>query len=695
MKSPKILNSIFTKFDGISEWRQLHLRQDSSNILTKFLLTSILVICLVPVLMGTFHTKSWPPEQYTHPEVYNLTKENNIWHFYMSSNPPMCEDRYCHTMLGYDEKNFQKEVVLPTRSFPIKGYNQGDKIFYRTFIDLPEHLKNSEKILYFHSIYVWAKDYKVYFNDTLVDNGSSQSLNIPVPEGIKKAGQFMVNVYVDPQGETYQGLENYGDIVIGPKEILDPLKYVSYEILYTYRVWGLLPPLVLSILFGFISLANPRSRETLMFTFILMNMAFIDFYGSGYGQSLRESLNKYVGSVISTNEIHYLFKIFGAMLFGIFTLVYFRVMTKKLLMTSLVIGLTVITGSLASILLVDEPAFVLDKILSGVTTLSILLGGGLSLLTFLYLKERRIATYRKNASVAFFLLTLFSLTHMIIGDLFYNFKGISLGQSLKVHDAIFMYTLSYLTTVEFGQTLRQKNWLNSQFTSLLGSRLASAILKEPKLMEPRETTAIVMFSDLRSFTELSSKMKPTDVVTMLNTYFERMVEIISQNEGLVDKFGGDSIMATWGIPKGSEDDAYNALKTVVNMQIEIRKLNTENEALGLPKLKSGIGLHFGDVVAGVIGSHHKKEYTLIGDTVNTCSRIESETKNFDKKIIISSDFYEKVKTHCYAVSLGEVTPKGINQPIEIFEVVGYFDENDQLITHYEKENIKIQVHSAA
>mgnify|MGYP006189382631 CR=1 FL=1 len=132
--------------------------------------------------------------------------------------------------------------------------------------------------------------------------------------------------------------------------------------------------------------------------------------------------------------------------------------------------------------------------------------------------------------------------------------------------------------------------------------------------------ATVMFADIRGFTSISEKVQPQELVTLLNEYFEAMVDVIFKYEGTLDKFVGDEIMAIWGAPISRDDDTERAVRAAVEMQDVLAQFNLEQEQKGGVQLNIGIGLNTGEVVAGYMGSSKSMSYTVMGDTVNTASR---------------------------------------------------------------------------
>jgi adenylate cyclase len=155
-----------------------------------------------------------------------------------------------------------------------------------------------------------------------------------------------------------------------------------------------------------------------------------------------------------------------------------------------------------------------------------------------------------------------------------------------------------------------------------------------------------------------------------NEYFTEMVGIVMQEDGVVDKYIGDAIMAVFGAPVPKPGDAVNAVRAAVRMRRALVTLNQRLEERGMPTLRTGIGIHTGVVVAGNIGSEKRMEYTVIGDAVNLASRLESSTKELGVNVLVSEDTYEKTKHVIEARPVREITVKGRKQPVMTYEVIG-------------------------
>jgi adenylate cyclase len=178
----------------------------------------------------------------------------------------------------------------------------------------------------------------------------------------------------------------------------------------------------------------------------------------------------------------------------------------------------------------------------------------------------------------------------------------------------------------------------------------------------------VLFSDIRSFTTLSEHMPPRELLDFLNVFFSGMVESVMANDGVVDKFIGDSIMAVFGAPVPRSGDALNAVKAALEMRRRLAQMNEGFRAAGKPEIRAGIGLHAGEVVAGNMGHIQRMEYTVIGDAVNVASRLEGLTKELHTDILISEDLYRQVEEHVDAEPLQRVRVKGREQEVMVYRL---------------------------
>jgi adenylate cyclase len=175
----------------------------------------------------------------------------------------------------------------------------------------------------------------------------------------------------------------------------------------------------------------------------------------------------------------------------------------------------------------------------------------------------------------------------------------------------------------------------------------------------------VMFVDFRSFTAAARSRSPQDVVDRLDGAFAVLVEILDRHGGIVNKFLGDGFLALFGAPFEAEEAPHRAVDAAREM---LRAMDTINKGASWP-LRIGIGIHFGEVVAGNIGSPRRKEYTVIGDTVNFAARLEALNKEFNSQLLISSTVRDAIGQECSdAVALGEVAIRGYEQPMTVWQL---------------------------
>ncbi|MGE5468686.1 MAG: GAF domain-containing protein [Ignavibacteria bacterium] len=186
--------------------------------------------------------------------------------------------------------------------------------------------------------------------------------------------------------------------------------------------------------------------------------------------------------------------------------------------------------------------------------------------------------------------------------------------------------------------------------------------------------ATVLFSDVRSFTTITEQLGAQGTVALLNEYFTLMVDCIQREEGMLDKFIGDAIMAAFGIPVAHDDDCDRAVRTAVAMMKTLSEWNVHRVADGKLPVDIGIGLNTDMVVSGNIGSKKRMDYTIIGDGVNLAARLESACKQYGAHILISEFTYKQLKGTYYCRELDFVVVKGKTQPVAIYEVMDFHSE---------------------
>ncbi len=186
--------------------------------------------------------------------------------------------------------------------------------------------------------------------------------------------------------------------------------------------------------------------------------------------------------------------------------------------------------------------------------------------------------------------------------------------------------------------------------------------------------ATVLFSDIRGFTTLTEQLGPQGTVALLNEYFTLMVDCLRKEDGMLDKFIGDAVMAAFGIPVPHEDDPDRAVRTAISMLAALDKWNRQRAGEGKPPVNIGIGLNTDRVVAGNIGSEKRSDFTIIGDGVNLAARLESACKQYGAKLLISEFTFHKLKGTYRTREIDLAVVKGKTKPVAVVEVLDFHTE---------------------
>ena len=195
-----------------------------------------------------------------------------------------------------------------------------------------------------------------------------------------------------------------------------------------------------------------------------------------------------------------------------------------------------------------------------------------------------------------------------------------------------------------------------------------------EILGGKSVPATVLFSDIRSFTTLTEQLGPQGTVSLLNEYFEIMVECIQREGGMLDKFIGDAMMAAFGVPMAHDDDEDRAVRAAISMIRELDQWNAKRAQEGKMPVKIGIGLNTDVVVSGNIGSRKRMDFTMIGDGVNLAARLESACKQYHARILVSEFTYRKLRGTYRTREIDRIIVKGKTQPVAVYEILEYHTE---------------------
>jgi adenylate cyclase len=209
-----------------------------------------------------------------------------------------------------------------------------------------------------------------------------------------------------------------------------------------------------------------------------------------------------------------------------------------------------------------------------------------------------------------------------------------------------------------------------RFQRLLSPDLAEMVVSGELKVEKggQSRVATVVFIDIRGFTAMSENAPPTEVLLMLNEYFEMVVESVFRYEGTVDKFMGDEIMVIWGAPLTHDDDPIRAARAALEIKAELVKFNHQRMSENKEEISIGIGINTGSLVAGYIGSTQAMSYSVIGDSVNTAARLCAAAKK--GQILISENTLNQLGDGFEVAEIEPLQAKGKFNPIRVYNVIG-------------------------
>ncbi|UKO95714.1 GAF domain-containing protein [Nostoc sp. UHCC 0870] len=253
-------------------------------------------------------------------------------------------------------------------------------------------------------------------------------------------------------------------------------------------------------------------------------------------------------------------------------------------------------------------------------------------------------------------------------------------EQVKILDRSINLTVNPLTNPEGGvrgglvvlEDISREKRLKTTMYRYLTPHVAEQVLAvgEDALMVGERKEVTILFSDIRGYTSLTENLGAAEVVSLLNQYFETMVEAVFNYEGTLDKFIGDALMAVFGAPLPlTENHAWRAVQSALDMRRRLEEFNQRRIIQAQPEIHIGIGISSGDVVSGNIGSQKRMDYTVIGDSVNLSSRLETVTKEYGCDILLSEFTYQLCSDRIWVRQLDKIRVKGKHQAVNIYELI--------------------------
>ncbi|MBN1835438.1 MAG: adenylate/guanylate cyclase domain-containing protein [Spirochaetales bacterium] len=258
-----------------------------------------------------------------------------------------------------------------------------------------------------------------------------------------------------------------------------------------------------------------------------------------------------------------------------------------------------------------------------------------------------------------------------IGALAHTFN-LTVGELEKAYSEIKQYALDAVLAQ------KREHKIRNIFQKYVPADVIEQFFRNPEsMLIGKKGFVAVLFADIRGFTALSEGMRPDEMVESLNAYFTVMVDVIMRRGGVVDKYIGDAIMAVFGTPVEHDEDALQAVLTAIDMNAALARFNREQASRGKPEFRIGIGIVFGEVTVGNIGTEKKMDYTVIGDMVNLASRLENLTKTYKQNLLFSESVYALVSGSLECRLIDNVAVHGKSRGERIFTAKLRLDEEER------------------
>lgn len=288
-----------------------------------------------------------------------------------------------------------------------------------------------------------------------------------------------------------------------------------------------------------------------------------------------------------------------------------------------------------------------------------------------------IGLISKNALICFVNSLVLILLYMLLCIWVFASPSIRIWVPMIVPLYYMIMTAAIVFAYRFQKELAKRATVMNMFGKFVSPKVLTTLLKDQENLVLKSTRKriTVMFCDIKDFTTLSEKCNPEQLVENLNELFNEIVNVIFENNGTVDKFIGDCIMAYWGEPIARDDDAFMAVKTALDIKKKVNELKIENAKENKIIFDVKIGINTGEALLGLAGSEKIMSYTAMGDAVNVASRLESNCSKLNRDILISKSTYEDAKSKIVILEAGKISVKGRDEQIEVYEPIGLIEED--------------------
>ena len=260
------------------------------------------------------------------------------------------------------------------------------------------------------------------------------------------------------------------------------------------------------------------------------------------------------------------------------------------------------------------------------------------------------------------------LTAAIISAVHIQLPGSAVGTPLEFELLIILLLTCVYVLLSYAGDQRDQKKISQLLSKFVPEEFSEQYRRDPGALslsgEEREIS--VLFCDVRDFSSVTQALSTNQLAQWLNMYFDHVSKIVVRHRGSIDKYMGDSVMAVWGAPDDSLTHAFDALSAALDIQNEIEELNARYRMVGLPEIGFGIGISTGPAMVGPLGSEHRMDYTVIGDTVNVAQRLEAQTRKYEVPIIVGDRTFDALPDMLFR-ELDTVTVKGRVQSVTMFQ----------------------------
>ena len=300
--------------------------------------------------------------------------------------------------------------------------------------------------------------------------------------------------------------------------------------------------------------------------------------------------------------------------------------------------------------------------------------------TYYNLKQWQLANILSSSAYSLFLISVISVMVLVfvikilLLPIFTLVKEMNKVKNMDLEARVYFKTKDEIGQLgdafnEMVKGLKEKEFIKSTFKRYVAKSVVEKILENPDVihLKGERRTVSVLFVDMRGFTKYAESSQPEEVLETLNQYFDRIIDVVFEYEGTLDKFIGDCVMAIFGAPLDQPDHFLRACKCAVKIRDEIKKLNQTRQKKNKPILYSGIAVNTGEVVAGNIGSEKRTDYSVVGDTVNVAFRLQQIAH--PEQILIGENVYQYVKNEVVTSQPFETEIKGKTKPVKVYELL--------------------------